>query len=257
MSVNLSSTSRDTLHYAGYTHYPHRVEEQLSSIPIAQNHILLRHILQTVDPQSCPYSYNFHMHTVKSDGQLQPEEIIEQALAIGLSGLAISDHHSINGYHQAQACLNAWKASQPEENDQKVPLLWTGVEITADLFNTRVHILGYAFDPNASCLQPYLQGQPGTETLDEANKVINAIQQAGGLAVLAHPARYRRPAAQLIPQAARLGIDGVEVYYDYRPTNPWLATPKITEEVEQLSQTYGLLKTCGTDTHGTNLLLRR
>jgi predicted metal-dependent phosphoesterase TrpH len=256
MSVNLASTFRDTLHYAGYTDDPIRVEEPLSSIPIAQNHFLLRHILQTVDAQSCPRSYNFHMHTMKSDGQLQPTEIIEQAIAIGLRGFAITDHHTTKGYNEAQACLKAWKVSQPE-NNPKAPILWTGVEISADLFNTRVHILGYAFDPTARCLQPYLQGQPGTETLDQAKNVITAIQQAGGLAVLAHPARYHRPAAQLIPEAVDLGIDGVEVYYNYRATNPWLATPKMTEEVEQLSETYGLLKTCGTDTHGTNLLLRR
>ena len=225
-------------------------------MPIAQNHFLLHHVLQSVNAQSCPRSYNFHMHTVKSDGQLQPSEIIEQAIAIGLSGLAITDHHTTNGYDEAQAWLNAWKASQPE-NNLKAPILWTGVEITASLFNTKVHILGYAFDPTATRLQPYLQSQPGTDILDEAHNVITAIQQAGGFAVLAHPARYRRPAAELIPQAACLGIDGVEVYYNYRVTNPWLPTPKTTEEVQQLSETYGLLKTCGTDTHGSNLLLRR
>ncbi|MGB3404677.1 MAG: PHP domain-containing protein [Microcoleaceae cyanobacterium] len=225
-------------------------------MPIAQNHSLLRHILQTVDAQSCPRSYNFHMHTVKSDGQLQPAEIIEQAIAIGLSGLAITDHHTTKGYYEAQRYLDSWKARHPE-NHSKAPTLWTGVEISADLFKTRVHILGYAFDPTASCLKPYLQNQPGTETLDVAQNVIKAIQQAGGLAVLAHPARYRREAAKLIPEAARLGIDGVEVYYNYRFSNPWLPTPEIAEEIESLAEAYGLLRTCGTDTHGSNLLLRR
>ncbi len=225
-------------------------------MPISQNQFLLHHIFQTVDAQSCPHSYNFHMHTVKSDGQLQPSEIIQQAIAIGLSGLAITDHHTTKGYYEAQDWLDRWKASQPE-NNPKAPILWTGVEITADLFNTKVHILGYAFDPTAICLQPYIQSQPGTDCLDEAKNVISAIQQAGGLAVLAHPARYRRPVSQLIPEAAGLRIDGVEVYYNYRATNPWLPTPKITEEVQYLSETYGLVKTCGTDTHGSNLLLRR
>jgi predicted metal-dependent phosphoesterase TrpH len=256
MSVNLASTDRDTLHYAGYTDDPIRVEEPLSSMPIAQNHFLLRHLLQTVNAQSCPRSYNFHMHTMKSDGQLQPAEIIKQAIAIGLRGLAITDHHTTKGYEQAQACLKAWKASQPE-NHSKAPILWTGIEINANLLNTDVHILGYAFDPNSNHLQPYLHHQAATGRDYQAKNVIAAIQQAGGLAVLAHPARYRRLAAQLIPEAARLGIDGIEVYYNYRATNPWLATPKMTEEVEQLSKAYGLLKTCGTDTHGTNILLRR
>ncbi|MGB3531988.1 MAG: PHP domain-containing protein [Microcoleaceae cyanobacterium] len=256
MSVNLSSTSQETLHYAGYTDDLLRVEENGSKLPIAQNHFLLRHILQTVNAQSCPGSYNFHMHTVKSDGKLQPSEIIEQALAIGLSGLAITDHHTTKGYHEAQKCLDSWKASQ-SENNTKAPILWTGIEINAKLLNTEVHILGYAFDPTASCLKPYLRHQVVTGSDYQAQNVIAAIQKAGGLAVLAHPARYRRAAHQLIPEAARLGIDGVEVYYNYRATDPWLPTPETTEEVETLSQTYGLIKTCGTDTHGTNLLLRR
>ncbi len=225
-------------------------------MPIAQNHFLFRHILQTVDAQSCPRSYNFHMHTVKSDGQLQPAEIIEQALKIGLSGLAITDHHTTKGYYEAQRYLDTWKARQ-SENHSKVPILWTGIEINANLLNTEVHILGYAFDPTASCLQPYLQRQVTTGNDYQAKTVIAAIQQAGGLAVLAHPARYRRQAAKLIPEAARLGIDGVETYYNYRFTNPWSPTPEITEEIDNLAETYGLLRTCGTDTHGTNLLLRR
>jgi hypothetical protein len=195
------------------------------------------------------------MHTVKSDGQLQPAEIIEQAIAIGLRGFAITDHHTTQGYDEAQACLNAWKASQPDHHP-KAPILWTGIEINAHLCNTEVHILGYAFDPQSAHLQPYLQRQAATGRDYEAQNVIAAIHQAGGLAVLAHPARYRRSAAQLIPEAVRLGIDGVEVYYNYRCTQPWSPTPKITEEIEQFAEAYGLLKTCGTDTHGSNLLLR-
>ncbi len=256
MLANITSMFRQVRQNPGQTHSPIPVEEQLSSLPLAQNHLLLHHILQTINAQSCPHSYNFHMHTVKSDGQLQPSEIMEQAIEIGLTGLAITDHHTTKGYEEAQEWVDSWRASQAE-NHSKAPILWTGVEITANLFNTEVHILGYAFNPQAASLQPYLQHQTTTGSHYQAENVIAAIHQAGGLAVLAHPGRYRRPAAQLIPEAAHLGIDGVEVYYNYRTTKPWVPTPQMTEEVQQLSQTYQLLKTCGTDTHGLNLLLRR
>ena len=57
--------------------------------------MLLKEVFQNLDAQSCPNSYNFHMHTVYSDGKLQPSELMQQAINIGLKGLAITDHHTV------------------------------------------------------------------------------------------------------------------------------------------------------------------
>jgi predicted metal-dependent phosphoesterase TrpH len=225
--------------------------------PEAQNVSALRQVFQTIDADSCPGSYNFHMHTVNSDGQSQSEQVMEQAIAIGLKGLAITDHHSTQGYAQAQAWLDNWKLNHPK-NHIAAPTLWTGAEINAELLNNDVHILAYAFDPQHPSLKPYLQGDKGTEGTDNypAEKVIKSIQEAGGLAVLAHPCRYRSTADKLIPEAARFGIDGVEMYYAYNNPNPWKPSPKQTVLVKELAETHGLLGTCGTDSHGLSLLIR-
>lgn len=252
MLVNLAPTSASSDRISDPTG---SADEHLSSDAIAQNPTVLQHVFQTIDVNSCPSSYNFHMHTVNSDGQLRPHQLMEQAIAIGLKGLAITDHHTTQGYHQAQRWLDTWKSCHPEKRSM-APTLWTGVEINGGLLNVDVHILAYAFDPQAICLQPYLQGHTVKGSNYRAENVIAAIHKAGGLAVLAHPARYRSPAKALIPEAARLGVDGVEVYYSYRNTNPWKPTPEITEDIKQLANRYGLLHTCGTDTHGCNLLLR-
>ena len=90
----------------------------------------------------------------------------------------------------------------------------------------------------------------------KAGSVIGAIQAAGGLAVLAHPARYKRSPEDLIHEAVKLGIDGVETYYAYDNPNPWRPSPRQTQLVQKLSAFYGLLNTCGTDTHGRSLLMR-
>ncbi|MEG3839673.1 PHP domain-containing protein [Microcoleus sp. herbarium14] len=224
--------------------------------PEAQNIRALKQVFQTIDADSCPGSYNFHLHTVYSDGRLQPEKLMEQAIAGGLKGLAITDHHSTKGYVQAQIWLDNWKLNHPD-NNSAAPTLWTGAEINAELLNNEVHILAYAFDPQHPSLQPYLRGK-GTEGSDNypAAKVIKAIQEAGGLAVLAHPCRYRSTADKLIPEAARLGIDGVETYYAYNNPNPWKPSPKQTALVKDLAETHGLLGTCGTDSHGLSLLIR-
>ena len=215
----------------------------------------IKQIFETINADSCPYSYNFHMHTIYSDGQLKPEDLIEQAIAIGLKGFAITDHHTVGGYQIAKSCLENWK-SIDQDRERLAPILWSGVEINANLINIEVHILGYDFDHENSSLQPYLTGKATQGQEYEAANVVTAIQQAGGLAVLAHPCRYKRSATDLIKTAASLGIDGVETYYGYTHTKPWFPSPKQTRQVKKLSATYGLLNTCGTDTHGQNLLLR-
>lgn len=223
-----------------------------SSLVAAQNQQALRQVFSTIRPDSCPYIYNFHMHTNCSDGQLKPEALIEQAVTIGLKGFAITDHHTVNGYKIAQDWLNNLQQQAPEQ----VPHLWTGVEITSELLATEVHILGYAFDPEHPAIKPYLQGKAPRHHAAQAEAVIEVLHQAGGIAVLAHPVRYRRSAEDLIASAADLGIDGVEAYYAYNNPESWQPSPQQTERVKQLSSVYNLLNTCGTDTHGLNLLRR-
>lgn len=226
------------------------------SAPAARDVSALKQVLKTIESDSCPHSYNFHMHTTASDGRLKPQELIEQAVGIGLQGLAITDHHSVGGYLQASCWLEEWKQWYRDRSLYPVPHLWTGVEINADLLDAEVHILGYAFDPAHPALEPYLQGAKAKGSAAKAENVIAAIQAAGGLAVLAHPARYRRSPEDLIHAAAKLGIDGVETYYAYDNPSPWRPSPRQTQLVQQLSAYYGLLNTCGTDTHGRSLLMR-
>ena len=234
------------------------ISSMLSSA--AQDKLSLQRVWETIDVNSCPHHYNFHMHTVASDGKLTPSELIQQALDIKLNGFAITDHHSVEGYKKAQEYLNSLE--QNEQSDRPSTTvrdrftLWTGLEVTSILSGVEVHILCYAFDPEHSALQPYLQGYSPNGEDARAEKVIDSIHQAGGLAVLAHPHRYRRPAKELVPVAAQSGIDGIEVYYSYGSSNPWKPTPKKTQEAYRLATQYNLYMTCGTDTHGSDLLSR-
>jgi predicted metal-dependent phosphoesterase TrpH len=214
----------------------------------AQDNAALRHVFAHLTAESCPHSYNFHMHTLFSDGRLTPEAIMEQAIAIGLKGLAITDHHSVEGYRLAQTWLDRQEGS--------VPQLWTGVEINAELLETEVHILCYAFNPDHMAVQPYLKGRELNGLYSPAATVINAVHEAGGLTVLAHPVRYKRSPVDLIPAAAELGIDGIEAYYAYNNPFPWQPSPKETAQVLALGEAAQLLNSCGTDTHGMSLLQR-
>ncbi|MFN6466236.1 MAG: PHP domain-containing protein [Nostoc sp. DedVER02] len=214
---------------------------------------LLKQVFQNIDAYSCPRLFNFHTHTMYSDGRLQPSALMEQAMAIGLKGLAITDHHGIMGYQAALAWLEDWKWSN---SGASAPLLWSGVEINANLLDTEVHILAYAFAPEHSSMKPYLQRRPTTGQEYQASNVIAAIHEAGGLAVLAHPARYKRSHFELIPAASQKGIDGVETFYAYNNPKPWQPSVLESEQVQKLADEYFLFNTCGTDTHGLSLLQR-
>lgn len=221
----------------------------------SQDLATLRAVFATIDADSCPQTYNFHMHTNHSDGQLHPDLLVQQAIDLGLKGFAITDHHQISGFYAAQDYLIGWQ-HRVENVGQPAPQLWTGMEITASLLEVEVHILAYAFNPHHSALADYLTGDSPKGAIADADRVVSAIHQAGGIAVLAHPARYRKTKEELIPAAVAIGIDGVETYYAYNNPKPWTPSPAQTAEVAQLSQTYHLLNTCGTDTHGLNLTYR-
>ncbi|MEM6449719.1 MAG: PHP domain-containing protein [Cyanobacteria bacterium P01_D01_bin.105] len=228
-----------------------------------QDSLLLREVFQSISAQSCPKTYNFHMHTNCSDGQLTPAELMTQAVDIGLRGISITDHHNLKGYRKARQWMEDWRWQNPsswsrrrDPNRKSLPKLWTGIEITSLLADTDVHILGYAFRANDDVMAPYIQGYAPRGEDRYAERVIAAIQAAGGIAVLAHPVRYRTDEVTLIRAAAKLGIDGVETYYAYDNPKVWRPSPDKTERVQVLAEAHNLLSSCGTDTHG-KVLTRR
>ena len=211
----------------------------------------LKDVLSNIGPESCPYNVNLHCHTVCSDGCLSPVELYLQASTYELSHFSITDHHSINAY----SIINQWK----EDNLDKVqsyPTLWTGVEISSILIKCLVHIIGLGFDLTHPSIKPYITGEAPSSNYINAVDVVRSIHDAGGLAILAHPARYRVPFDQLIEAAARIGIDGGEAWYDYDYSNIWKPSDYICKCIDDKLKSLGLLSTCGTDTHGYSLKSR-
>ena len=116
--------------------------------------------------------------------------------------------------------------------------------------------MGYAFDPSHEAIQLYLHNSSPKGKAQLAENVIRAIQDAGGLAVLAHPCRYRRSPEELVTEAFQQGIDGIEAYYAYDNPKEWRPCPKRTPSMRCLAEELGILSTCGTDTHGKTLMRR-
>ncbi len=205
-------------------------------------------VLKQVEPGSCPTRFNFHCHTHCSDGSLAPLELANQALHLGLEHLAVTDHHSVRAYRPI-----AEHFEQLAEQGRAAPTLWRGVEISCLLEGCLVHVLALGFGPEHDSLDPYLQGSSVVGPALRAEAVLGAIHAAGGLAVLAHPARYRLPFQRLIAAAAAMDFDGAEAWYDYQMQERWAPTPLVCESIAADLQARGLLLSCGTDTHGLSL----
>lgn len=82
--------------------------------------------------------YDLHMHSVYSDGSLTPEELLSQAKEKGLTGIAITDHDTIDAFIKDD--------NLPEIALDKEIICIPGVEFSAHHEGVSVHILGYVYD---------------------------------------------------------------------------------------------------------------
>jgi len=81
------------------------------------------------------YFADLHCHTDCSDGTLSPTDLIQLAKKIGLQGLSITDHDTIDAYQTAV----------PAAKEAGL-LLGTGVEFSCEFHGISLHLLGYDFD---------------------------------------------------------------------------------------------------------------
>ncbi len=207
--------------------------------------------LYLVNKNSCPLIFNLHTHTNRSDGSLTPIQLIKQAQQHKIRHLAVTDHHTIEAYPLMKQWLNSKQKSNTE------PLfLWSGIEITSLLKGCLVHILGLDFDIESNSMLKYYKKQSVTGYSLDAKEVVQAIHKANGLAVLAHPARYRLSYKELLEEAYNLYIDAIEVWYDYERSLYWKPSEFICDEIHKYANKLGFLATCGTDSHGLSLLKR-
>ena len=88
---------------------------------------------------------DLHLHTIYSDGTLTPTEVIKLCYSKGLSIISIVDHDNIQGLEEAEDTANLY-------NIEVIP----GVELSSNLNQKEVHILGYFIDRKNTKLNEYL-----------------------------------------------------------------------------------------------------
>tara|TARA_Y100001968_G_scaffold218010_1_gene200660 strand:- start:515 stop:1174 length:660 start_codon:yes stop_codon:yes gene_type:complete len=215
------------------------------------NSFSLVNIIKSITKDSCPNSINFHIHSTYSDGSLTPKEIYNQAIELNIEHYAITDHHSVNAYIEVSKLF-----ASTYKDRLNSPKIWSGIEITCLLKGCLVHVLGLGFDPKSKYLLPYIDNKSAMGTDLLASNVVDSIHNANGIAVLAHPARYKLPFDILIDEASKLRFDAVETWYNYERAHKWMPSEFVCDKIFECVNSHSLLSTCGTDSHGLSLLRR-
>ncbi|MDD3243502.1 MAG: CehA/McbA family metallohydrolase [Eubacteriales bacterium] len=131
------------------------------------------------------YKANFHTHTTRSDGKWDPERVMACYRAQGYDVLAITDH---------------WVQGTPGEQDGLLVL--DGAELDCNKGDQAFHIVGLGME------RPLALDAETARAKHEPQRLIDAIDAAGGIAVLAHPAW----SLQRIDDAEKLeGLCGCEI----------------------------------------------
>lgn len=116
---------------------------------------------------------DLHTHSTRSDGTTTPADTVALAVAEGLRGIALTDHDTLDGWGEAaEACERAGLRFVP------------GVELSTEIGDRSVHLLGYFVEPGYAPL------------LDECDRLRNE--------------RVRRAEAMV----AKLVAMGVDITFD-------------------------------------------
>lgn len=210
-------------------------------------------LIKTVDETDFFSKVNLHVHTTCSDGTLTPVEVVENARKDNLKIISITDHNTMDAYKQIDL-------SALDDLD-----IITGIEFDCWYKSNFLHILGYGVDIYNNDLQNLCSATLRGRRLDvvrflterRAKEVIETIKQAGGIAVLAHPAScWNVNLYNMVKELVDLGLDGVEVYYLYIGHRKIIKFCNV-EKVKKIAIDLNLIMTGGTDCHGIELSKRK
>ena len=110
---------------------------------------------------------DLHLHSHASDGQLSPAAVAEAAVAGGLDVIALTDHDTAAGVHEAQEAGR-------EMGLRVIP----GIEVSTRHGDDEVHILGYFIDPDSTAIRGHQQDS-ATRRQDRMRRMVGKLQDLG------------------------------------------------------------------------------
>ena len=91
---------------------------------------------------------DLHLHTTASDGRCTPRELVDRAIAAGVTVMAVTDHDTTAAVEETRAYAR-----------ERGVLSIAGIEVTAVEAERDIHVLGYFLDPDDPELNEFLAVQ--------------------------------------------------------------------------------------------------
>lgn len=220
-------------------------EKDIESVEEKQEEQDIRELIKSFDPIEYFDYVNLHIHSKFSDGKAEFEDIIQQAKELGYKKIAICDHNTVEGH----------KLYQDE-------VLIPAVEFDCWCGYVFLHLLAYGIDVNNPVLDEFMAKSKSETEADivrifakrDIKRLINAIHEAGGIAVLAHPACcWALNLDKFVGKLVSYGLDGIEVHYPYRRHRAIIRFASL-RQIKDIAEKYNLIITGGTDCHTRNIM---
>jgi predicted metal-dependent phosphoesterase TrpH len=110
---------------------------------------------------------DLHSHTLHSDGDRSPAQLLEEAAAAGIQVLSVTDHDTVSG-------IGACRAAAQANGVRLVP----GIELSCELHGREVHVLGHFVDERSPALAS-LAGDMLQERRERMERMIALAQGLG------------------------------------------------------------------------------
>jgi len=111
---------------------------------------------------------DLHLHSSVSDGVLSPAGVVDKAARLGLTAIALTDHDNVDGIAPATEAASRYPSLT------FIP----GVEISTDIEDGEVHLLGYFVDYNNDEFRTKLNAMVESR-ISRAQKMITRLKELG------------------------------------------------------------------------------
>ncbi|MCR4881339.1 MAG: PHP domain-containing protein [bacterium] len=206
--------------------------------------------ITNINPKEFMRTVDLHFHTNHSDGKNTPEEMLNAYKEKGFKKVAITDHNVLTA-HRNLNIPNGIEVIKGIEFD-----CWDGYVF--------MHVLGYNIDIDNPKLNKLCAKNRLAATNDiirfinhrSAKNVIKTIKEAGGIAILAHPACcWSRDIKKTIKKLVSYGLDGIETHYYYRRHRAYTKFYE-PDYIKQIGDELGILQTGGSDSHSVEAIIK-
>lgn len=125
---------------------------------------------QVPGPQGAWYKGNLHTHTLNSDGDSTPDDVVRWYRERGYHFVTLTDHNYLTSVDGLNALHGA---------DDKFVVM-KGEEVTGSYDKKPIHVNG--FDPAS-----FIKAPTGTSVVDTMQRMVDAIREARGVPSINHP----------------------------------------------------------------------